>query len=91
MGGVRFKGTGNAKFQPFGQFTLGLVHLSVSDCSGDGCSSNDFALAPGGGIDIRLTDKFNVRAQVDFFIVMAEGETENAQRYWCGISMPIGR
>jgi hypothetical protein len=24
-------------------------------------------------------------------IVMAEGETENAQRFWFGISIPLGR
>jgi opacity protein-like surface antigen len=92
-GGVRFTGTANARVQPFGQVLLGLFHLSVSDCTGTGteCSSNDFTLAPGGGVDIRLTDKVNVRAQVDFFIVMAEGETENAQRFWFGISIPLGR
>lgn len=96
MPGVRFTATKSSRFQPFGQFLIGATHFSASDCEGEGCSENDFTLAPGGGIDIRINDKFNFRGQVDFLIIKFPGEFEgesdwdNATRFTFGISMKIG-
>jgi Outer membrane protein beta-barrel domain len=92
MGGVRFTGAASPKIMPFGQFTLGMAHASISGCpAGDDCSESDFAIAPGFGVDFRIHPKLNIRAQIDFFVIMAEGDSTNTQRYWFGVSMPIGR
>jgi hypothetical protein len=84
-GGVRFTGTANAKVQPFGQFLIGLFRASnVSD------SESDMYVAPGGGVDIRLNDKWNFRGQIDIPIVFAESESETGVRFMFGVSTRIG-
>ena len=94
MPGVRITATNNSRFQPFGQFLIGATHFSASDCEGEGCTETDLTFTPGGGIDIRLNDKFNFRGQVDFLIIkLPEGSldsTENATRFTFGISMKLG-
>jgi hypothetical protein len=90
MGGARVTGTGSAKFAPFGQFLIGMVRDSAKDCDGEGCSDTNLAFAPGGGVDIRINDKFNFRGQIDFVIIKFEGDTENATRFTFGISMLLG-
>jgi hypothetical protein len=91
MGGVRFSSTANATVTPFGQFLLGLSRSSSSDCTGEGCTSSDFALAPGGGVDVKINDRLSFRAQVDWVIILYEGDSQNAARLTFGISMPVGR
>lgn len=91
MGGARVAATGNARFVPFGQFMIGPVRFSTSFCSGEECSETDLAFAPGGGVDARITDRMNLRAQIDFFIIRFGDETEHATRFTCGVSMPIGK
>ena len=99
MPGVRITATNNSRFQPFGQFLIGGIHFGISDCVED-CTETDLTLTPGGGIDIRLNDKFNFRGQVDFVIIKlpsdseasteATPSTENATRFTFGISMKLG-
>ena len=86
MGGVRLTGTYNAKVKPFAQFLLGLNHFGISDCSGDGCSENDFAVAPGAGVDVPINETFSFHAQIDFAIINTDFDTVNAQRFWFGVS-----
>jgi hypothetical protein len=88
MGGARVTATGIDKVAPFGQFLIGATRFSVSDC--DGCNETDLTFAPGGGVDIRLTDKINFRGQIDFLIIKFEGDTDNATRFTFGISMLLG-
>lgn len=87
-GGVRFTGTTNAKVQPFGQFLIGMSRFS-----NEFDSESDMYVAPGGGVDIRLNDKWNFRGQIDIPIVMfAEdvGGSETGVRFMFGVSTRIG-
>ena len=63
------------------QFTLGVEHC---------CGSSDFAFAPAVGVDIPVNRMLNVRAQVDFRTVMLTDSHVNEQRYWFGVSLPVG-
>ena len=90
MPGARITATTSSRFQPFGQFLIGGTHFSANDCEGEGCSETDLTFAPGGGIDIRLNDKFNFRGQVDFLIIKYDEDTDNATRFTFGISMKLG-
>ncbi len=90
MGGVRATATGMDKIMPFGQFLIGITRFSASDCDGEGCSDSNLSFAPGGGVDIRINDKFNFRGQIDFLIIKFEGGSDNATRFTFGISMAVG-
>ena len=88
-GGGRFTGTANAKVQPFGQVLIGIFRVSVEDFDSD----SELYIAPGGGIDFRLNDKWNFRGQIDFPIVMFdedEGGSETGVRFMFGVSTRIG-
>jgi hypothetical protein len=87
QGGVRFTGTSNAKFRPFGQFLLGLAR----DTCCDGFSTNELVVTPGGGVDIGLNEKAAVRAQIDFPIIMFEGDSETTNRFFFGVSWKVGQ
>ncbi len=39
----------------------------------------------------RLTPKVNFRAQIDFPTIKFDGGTDTSQRYFFGISLPIGK
>lgn len=89
-GGGRFTGTANAKFQPFGQVLIGIFRLSSDDLDD---SDTELYIAPGGGIDIRLNNKWNFRGQIDIPIVMFdedEGGSETGVRFMIGVSTRIG-
>ena len=87
-GGVRFTATGNDKFQPFGQFLIGAFRLSFG---GDvDFSETEMYVAPGGGVDVRINDKWNFRGQIDIPIVLFEGESETGVRFMFGVSTRIG-
>ena len=81
LGGVRVAIPGNANVHPFAQFVLGAEHC---------CSSTDFALQPGVGVDIPINPTLNFRAQIDFRTVRVDGASFNEQRYSFGVSMPVG-
>jgi hypothetical protein len=91
MGGTRVTVSGSARFAPFGQFLIGPVRFNTSFCDGEDCSETDLAFAPGGGIDIRITERMNLRAQIDFFLIRFGDETQSATRVTLGVSMPIGK
>lgn len=89
-GGVRFTGTGNDKFQPFGQFLIGVFRVSNGDFD---VSETEMYVAPGGGVDIRINDKWNFRGQLDIPIVMFGedvGGSETGVRFMFGVSTKIG-
>jgi opacity protein-like surface antigen len=67
--GPRFSYRNSTRFTPFAQVLFGGVHASavtVSGCNGSACtplpSQNSFALTGGGGLDIRITRHFSIRA-----------------------------
>jgi hypothetical protein len=81
LGGVRVAIPGNAKVKPFAQFVIGAEHC---------CGSTDLAFQPGAGVDFAVSPTLDVRVQVDFRTVRADGDTFNAQRYTFGIAIPVG-
>lgn len=81
LGGVRVGIPGNAKVHPFAQFVIGAEHC---------CSTTNFALQPGVGVDIPINPTLNFRAQIDFRTVRVDGNGYNGQRYTFGVSMPVG-
>ena len=95
MGGVRFTASQMDRVAPFGQFLVGVARGSFSgdfscDDFEDACPT-DPAIGFGGGVDVRLTDRVNLRGQLDFFRVFTEEEGTNAIRFLIGISTLLGR
>jgi outer membrane immunogenic protein len=72
LGGLRYSGHLSHRIVPFGQLLQGGAHASgalTPGTSGLAGSANGFALAPGGGVDVKLKRKFAVRAvQVDYLL-----------------------
>ena len=85
MAGVRFRAE-SPKAIPFAQFLVGAVRGSAGFL-GQSDSSTDFAFQPGGGIDIRVTDRLAVRAQGDFRIIKGDGDTTNQFRVAFGVAI----
>ena len=87
MGGGRVI-AGGGRFAPFGQFLIGSFRVSTSFC--DDCSETRLVMTPGGGVDIALHRKLNVRAQIDFLMIRFPDETTHARRFTFGVSLPFG-
>ena len=67
--GPRFSYRNSTRFTPFAQVLVGGVHASdvtISGCTGTGCTplpaQTALAMTVGGGLDIRLTRHFSIRA-----------------------------
>jgi hypothetical protein len=97
LAGGRFTYANHSRFQPFGQILVGDAHaaggLSPSQI-GVG-SSDAFALATGGGLDIDLTPRLAIRAaQADYYLTLLPNRTTNTQnnlRIGAGIVFRFGR
>jgi len=102
LGGVQIKDNSRSgRFKPFAHALVGAGHartkFSDFTCApGNLCtaifvpdestSGTGFAGAFGGGLDIRLNDKFQIRAfQVDYNPVRIEGNTQHNVRFGAGI------
>jgi hypothetical protein len=83
LGGVRIQNH-QPKVMPFGQILVGVAHAGVS-MLGEGVSSNDLAIQPGGGVDIRLNSNMGARVQGDFRMIRSEGDTSNEFRIGVGL------
>jgi opacity protein-like surface antigen len=94
LGGVQFKDNASeARLKPFGHVLAGVGYtrnrLICPSCIIPDFKQNDtgFAAAVGGGLDIKLSEKINLRAvQVDYNPVRAFGDTNNNIRLGIGIS-----
>ena len=82
MGGLRFMSR-QANFTPFAQALIGGVNASVS-FDDDSDSSTVFAVQPGAGIDFRVSDALNLRAQADYRYLTNEGESASEFRFAFG-------
>jgi opacity protein-like surface antigen len=67
--GPRLSFRNSTRFTPFAQVLVGGVHASdvtISGCAGSACTplpaQSSFAMTAGGGLDIRLTRHFSIRA-----------------------------
>jgi outer membrane immunogenic protein len=71
MGGIRYQRNTNARLSPFIQAVAGGAHAGGSMAPGNSGipgSSNAFAMAAGGGIDLRLSEHFAFRViQADYY------------------------
>jgi len=82
LAGARYTYANHSRLQPFGQVLIGDVHaaggLSPSQI---GLGSSDaFALATGGGLDINLTPHLALRAaQADYYLTLLPNRTTNTQ------------
>lgn len=100
LGGVQFKDNSNdTRFKPFMHLLagVGVGRTSVKDVScttstvfncSDIANNSDSGLAGvvGGGLDVKLSDKFDLRAfQVDYNPVRMNGHTDNNLRFGIGL------
>ena len=101
LGGVQIKDNASDKrFKPFAHALVGLGHArsdvtnltctNTSDINCDnfrgGAHVNGLAAAVGGGIDVKLSDKLDLRAiQVDWNPIRANGSTANNLRIGVGL------
>ena len=79
--------------QPFARFILGEAHSSLAASSSGisaGASVNTFFIAPGGGVDIRLTHNVWLRGGADYFRTSKDGVTVNGVRAFGGITFVFG-
>jgi hypothetical protein len=73
------------RFRPFGEFLVGVSHVT----RGNGFSDSDtsFANAVGGGLDYRVFGPFTVRGQLDWVSTRFYGNTQNGVRFSTGIAL----
>lgn len=97
LGGVQFKdNASDARFKPFAHALIGAGHgrtklssvVCTVDCSGlsGTISETGFAGAFGGGLDIKLNDKIDLRAiQVDYNPIKFDNGTQHNVRFGIGL------
>jgi opacity protein-like surface antigen len=88
MGGARFSAR-TPRVTPFGQFLLGGARASVS-VLGETESTTEFAIQPGGGVDVWLTPRFAIRAGADYRYIFAEEEGSDEFRFYAGVTFAFG-
>jgi opacity protein-like surface antigen len=79
-------------FTPFAQLLLGGAHASAGfGGGGGGASENSFALVGGGGLDIKLSQHFALRAgPFEYFMTRFGSQTQNNMRLSAGIVIRLG-
>jgi opacity protein-like surface antigen len=96
MAGPKFTGRGNRRISPYFQALAGLARLSYGvsvDLFGFSESASDsvteFAVQPGGGVDILLSDSIALRVGGDYRRIFAE-EGANEFRLVTGVTFSFG-
>jgi opacity protein-like surface antigen len=98
MGGLRVNARSNPAVTPFGEVLAGAMVGSVDatvTVTGLGTlldvsdSGTNFALAFGGGADIRVSDRFGIRAKADYIRIFEEGGGANVFRLGVGVVFPF--
>jgi hypothetical protein len=90
LGGVRLANRGAAKAVPFAQVLAGLARANGSFL-GESESSNGFAIQPGAGVDVTVSENVGIRFQGDYRLVRSEGETGNEFRFAVGAVFGFGK
>ena len=92
MGGVRYSRRLD-RVTPFGQFLVGVARagggvdflgVQISD------SVTDFAIQPGGGVDVRLTDQLAARFGADYRRIFSQDNDGNEFRFAAGVVLGFG-
>jgi opacity protein-like surface antigen len=79
---------------PFVQALFGFAHVTASNAGENVFSENDFAMALGGGLDVKLNGRVSLRpAQLDYFMVRSgqNGDFSNNFRFSTGVVVKIGK
>ena len=85
LAGVRYIPTIEAPVNPFVQVLLGLERYSIDDFD----SENGFAFQIGGGIEVPVSNRLNVRAQYDYRRTSYDGDGFNGNRFGVGVVFPF--
>lgn len=88
LGGIRIRREHRA-VTPFAQVLAGMARAAVSSPDG-GESDYAFALQPGGGVDIRITDRLAVRVQGDYRFISEERAQFRELRVAAGLAFGLG-
>jgi hypothetical protein len=73
------------RFRPFGEFLVGVGHVSRNNGNSD--SDTSFANAVGGGLDYRVFGPVTVRGQLDWVNTRFYGEGQNGVRFTTGVAV----
>jgi hypothetical protein len=84
LGGPRVSMHRNPTVSPFGHVLFGGARASGSFL-GEADSATDFALQPGGGVDVWFRRNLGVRVGADYRRIFSEGEGVNEFRFHAGI------
>lgn len=88
MGGPRFASHASPSFTPYGQFLFGVARGTV-EVLDESESSSEFAIQPGGGIDIWMIPDIGIRVGADYRRIfiddIEDGGGSNEFRFHVGI------
>ncbi len=97
LAGLRYSLRKSGRFTPFGQVLVGVTHASggLAPSQIHAGSSTAFAMAAGGGLDIKLNRSFSLRAfQTDYLLTLLPNRTNDHQnnfRLSTGIVVRFGK
>jgi opacity protein-like surface antigen len=80
LAGPKFVSRKNPQVTPFVQVLLGGVH-DTAGALGSNVSENNFAVQPGGGVDVNMTPNLGLRLQGDYRMIRSSGSTDNNFRF----------
>ena len=76
--GPRYTLLHHEKLRPYAKFEVGLVKIHYPFSLGD---TTNFAMAPGGGIEYRLRDKWSLRAAYEYQVLTNSPNFTNEEKY----------
>ena len=99
MAGPKLAAHQNPRVTPFAQVLFGGARASggigISGGSGSGfnvnASETDFAVQPGGGVDINAGESFGVRVGDNYRLIRSDGETSKEFQFVVGVVLRGGR
>ena len=86
LGGVRFKFLRDQRVSLFVQGTAGVMRWSDTEQD----SGTDLIVGGGGGVQVRLTNRLDVKGQVDLWKDRFEGEWFNITRFFAAVVVRLG-
>jgi hypothetical protein len=92
LGGVKVQG-GSPKARPFFQALFGMARYSGGSSAGGfdvSVSTTEFAIQPGGGVDVFFSKNVGLRIQGDYRYVMGDEESSNEFRAAIGVVFGFG-
>jgi opacity protein-like surface antigen len=78
LAGPRYTFLHRNKLRPFAAFNVGLVKIQYPFSMGTGTS---FAMAPGGGVEYRLSHKWSIRGNYEYQILLNSPDFTNEPKF----------